>query len=444
MITIKTAKKQKLKEGKGITLIALVITIIVLLILAGVTIATLTGDNGILKQADKAKTETTMGEEKEAIGLAYNGAKTEKLGGVITAGDLNTQFTKNGIKATASGEGTIKVDFETGRSYTLDAHGKIEEWIDIAKYVKVGDYVDYNPTITTKDGTTSVEASKLSYPSPIGTATEHGNGNSVQNFTATADTRWRVLSIENGVVELISENVIKTSDTNANFILKGAIGYLYAERELNEVCKIFGYGYGADTTKGGSYTTGGPIDTQITGKIEETGARSITIEDINKKAGIYEDTTDGKMKYSDGEVIDISYGSKTNPTSNVYYPTVNGDSTTGKSTSAGVKNLKYTSYSCLKSKIENTDIQNMLFNENYWLASRCINAYFDNANFNVRCVFGISASTGASTLCNGNSSELNDYGHGVSSYAVLPVVTLKSDIIDVSTNYSTEGEWKLK
>ena len=427
--------KLNLKERNGITLIALVITIIVLLILAGVTIATLTGDNGILKQADKAKTETTMGEEKEAIGLAYNGAKTEKLGGVITAGDLNTQFTKNGTKATASGEGTIKVDFETGRSYTLDAHGKIEEGIDIAKYVKVGDFVDYNPTITTKDGTTSVETSKLSYSSPIGTATEHGNGNSVQNFTATADTRWRVLSIENGVVELISENVIKTSDTNANFILKGARGYLYAERELNEVCKIFGYGYGADTTKGGSYTTGGPIDKQITGKIEETGARSITIEDINEKAGITE---------ADYTTLNSSYGSITNPTSNVYYPTVNGDSTTGTSTSAGVKNLKYTSYGYNKSKIENTDIQNMLFNGNYWLASRCIDTDSSYACFNVRLVIGDGADTYAGTygMCGSGGSSLYDYARG--SYAVRPVVTLKSDIIDVSTNYSTEGEWKLK
>ena len=41
--------KEELKYGKkGITLIALIVTIIVLLILAGVTIATLTGDNGIL------------------------------------------------------------------------------------------------------------------------------------------------------------------------------------------------------------------------------------------------------------------------------------------------------------------------------------------------------------------------------------------------------------
>ena len=419
----------KTKEAKGITLIALVITIIVLLILAGVTIATLTGDNGILKQADKAKTETTMGEEKEAIGLAYNGAKTEKLGGVITAGDLNTQFTKNGTKATASGEGTIKVDFETGRSYTLDAHGKIEEWIDIAKYVKVGDFVDYNPTITTKDGTTSVETSKLSYSSPIGTATEHGNGNSVQNFTATEKTRWRVLSIENGVVELISENVIK-SDTNANFILEGARGYLYAERELNEVCKIFGYGYGADTTKGGSYTTGGPKDTLITGKVGETGARSITIEDINKKAGITE---------ADYKTLNSSYGSITNPTSNVKYPTVNGDSTTGISTSAGVKNIKYTYYTYKKSKIENTDIQNMLFNGVYWLASRCVDTYSSSANVYVRNVNG--GNTNASTMCGCFSSNLYEYS---SVYAVRPVVTLKSDIIDVSTNYSTEGEWKLK
>ena len=49
----------------GITLIALVITIIVLLILAGITIATLTGDNGILTRANEAKTETEEAKEDE-------------------------------------------------------------------------------------------------------------------------------------------------------------------------------------------------------------------------------------------------------------------------------------------------------------------------------------------------------------------------------------------
>ena len=45
--------KTKLEKSKGITLIALVITIIVLLILAGITIASITGENGILRKSTK-------------------------------------------------------------------------------------------------------------------------------------------------------------------------------------------------------------------------------------------------------------------------------------------------------------------------------------------------------------------------------------------------------
>ena len=57
--------KEKLKKKAGITLIALVLTIIVLLILAGVSIATLTGENGILTKAQTAKTETEKASEGE-------------------------------------------------------------------------------------------------------------------------------------------------------------------------------------------------------------------------------------------------------------------------------------------------------------------------------------------------------------------------------------------
>ena len=51
-------KTEKLKKNKGITLTALVITIVVLLILAGVTIATLTGDNGIIKKVNEVSERT--------------------------------------------------------------------------------------------------------------------------------------------------------------------------------------------------------------------------------------------------------------------------------------------------------------------------------------------------------------------------------------------------
>ena len=69
--------KIKMKNSsKGITLIALVITIIVLLILAGVSIAMLTGDNGILTQAKEAKEATEEAEKKEIKDLAQIEANT--------------------------------------------------------------------------------------------------------------------------------------------------------------------------------------------------------------------------------------------------------------------------------------------------------------------------------------------------------------------------------
>ena len=74
---MKKNKKILKRKEKGITLIALVITIIVLLILAGVSIAMLTGDNGILTQARNAKEETEKASELEGIQLAVIGSETK-------------------------------------------------------------------------------------------------------------------------------------------------------------------------------------------------------------------------------------------------------------------------------------------------------------------------------------------------------------------------------
>ena len=67
----------KRNENKGITLIALVITIIVLLILAGVSIAMLSGDNSILSNATKARRDKAIGDVKEQVLLAVNTAYTD-------------------------------------------------------------------------------------------------------------------------------------------------------------------------------------------------------------------------------------------------------------------------------------------------------------------------------------------------------------------------------
>ena len=67
----KIQKNKLIKSSKGITLIALIITIIVLLILAGITVATLTGDNGIVTKAGEAKTASEDAKIEEEIQLAF-------------------------------------------------------------------------------------------------------------------------------------------------------------------------------------------------------------------------------------------------------------------------------------------------------------------------------------------------------------------------------------
>ncbi len=71
---------RKEKGAKGITLIALVITIVILLILAGVAIAALTGDNGILKRASESKEKTVISQKTEEVKVALMEVITENNG----------------------------------------------------------------------------------------------------------------------------------------------------------------------------------------------------------------------------------------------------------------------------------------------------------------------------------------------------------------------------
>ena len=131
MITIKTAKKQKLKEGKGITLIALVITIIVLLILAGVTIATLTGDNGILKKAGDAKTQTEQAKEDENLKIAIAGSYGTD--GKLNLKDLKDNLENQGIDYDKNNTGFPLEVIVNGEKKKIDANGNIIESIQSLK-----------------------------------------------------------------------------------------------------------------------------------------------------------------------------------------------------------------------------------------------------------------------------------------------------------------------
>ena len=69
---------EKLQHNKGITLIALIVTIVVLLILAGVSIAVITGDNGVIKSANQAKTEQRGGTVEDRVAVWKAGKATSE------------------------------------------------------------------------------------------------------------------------------------------------------------------------------------------------------------------------------------------------------------------------------------------------------------------------------------------------------------------------------
>ena len=125
--------KKVLKEKRGITLIALVITIIVLLILAGVSIAMLTGDNGILTQATEAKEKNTIGGEKEQISLALQSLRMKKqaenVTDEITVLELDEQLKADGAKNVEVDNinGYLRVKYgDSKNEYTVDQSGNIE------------------------------------------------------------------------------------------------------------------------------------------------------------------------------------------------------------------------------------------------------------------------------------------------------------------------------
>ena len=64
-------KKIRKNFNKGVTIIALVVTIVVLLILAGISIAAITGDNGIINKSDKARIETEIATYKEQLEVIW-------------------------------------------------------------------------------------------------------------------------------------------------------------------------------------------------------------------------------------------------------------------------------------------------------------------------------------------------------------------------------------
>ena len=123
-------KTKDMKKNTGITLMVLVITIIVLLILAGVTISAITGNNGIIGNAEQAKEKTEIANEKEIVEKATIQTMGNDKYGNIEESQLQSELDKETgegkTEAIDIGEEFEVVFIDTNRYYTVDKEGNVK------------------------------------------------------------------------------------------------------------------------------------------------------------------------------------------------------------------------------------------------------------------------------------------------------------------------------
>ena len=126
--------KLKIKQGKGITLIALVVTIVVLLILAGVSISLVLNNNGVISKAKDAKYSTERGQAQDEVNLAINYLQIEDATSTLTREDrrkiLEDELRKISADSSVSISGLgykithKKYDFFVDKDLKISSSGK--------------------------------------------------------------------------------------------------------------------------------------------------------------------------------------------------------------------------------------------------------------------------------------------------------------------------------
>ena len=146
----------KKKNARGITLIALVITIIVLLILAGVTINALSGENGIITKSKEAKIKTEKSKTIEKINLAILTAMTKGDGDIDNA-TLREELEKEGLTVKTEGN-NLPWDVSDGKYiYRINEDYTVEEVEGInlsKKEIKLASGENETITATLTEGVT--------------------------------------------------------------------------------------------------------------------------------------------------------------------------------------------------------------------------------------------------------------------------------------------------
>lgn len=409
--------RNKTRKMKGITLVALVVTVVVLLILAGVSLNLVLGENGIIKKAQEAAAQTDESSATESMSMYLTGLRLANVDGenFRLADYLSSNVGNDGIEDFLNnGDGYAQVAYK-GYKYLVNLEDYTFEYLGKTDGNGVNRHIKQVLDNNNEDvpGIAMVEAGELE----------------------TEDLGWKVLSVNNdGSVNLIANN-----NTGFEVSLSGINGYTNGAKTLNEICsKLYGNleinGQKVKSARSANLTDFYNVVYQLNRKYEQGKKIQPVINTKDVENDGY--STEQISNYIDAGVTSGAQASNTNMLL--------------ASTSPTIRSIK-SATSKISEDIRNTG-------NNYWLASRQTWYGYDSQGGKVQYSENIAyecyainyiRTDGAYT--NYNLFQVNGFNTSGSNYtyncALRPVITVDGSVISnktVGTTVTTDPFYKGK
>ena len=232
--------KVKPQTQKGITLLALVITIIVLLILAGITISSITSENGIIQNALNAKERTEIDGEREVVEQATVQAMGNNKRGNIVRNELQDELDK----ITGEGKTIVTADTEeqgyfvkfvdSGRIYKVSIDGDVEYLGKEDELITRADITANPESDTTPKLTQEVELT-------VKTLIDIGDVDYTLVYAWSSNQDTSPEDSEFMVADLTGEGRIRTTKVSSNVATEGNY-YLWVRAVVGEIEKEICFG----------------------------------------------------------------------------------------------------------------------------------------------------------------------------------------------------------
>ena len=206
-------------QEKGITLIALIITIVVLLILAGITIANITGGEGIIEQASNKKDDATIANEKQILSNAVITASNESKFGEINENNLRDALKDNITEIKGITEnGPWKVtSSKSGINYLIKQNYEVIQFPEntgtgTEMGIQIGDFVNYKAGNWTQQ---DLEKLGVKFDS-TGNITDYGPIYMGEDLFSDTANRFKFGGFTNDINKVIDKKITNSKDESIN------------------------------------------------------------------------------------------------------------------------------------------------------------------------------------------------------------------------------------